>query len=43
MREENFAEALTEVRANDLFAEYMEQIEKVIDSVDAVGKKQAAA
>jgi hypothetical protein len=43
IREKNFAHALTETRANDLFTEYMEQIEAVIDSVDAVGKKQAAA
>ena len=28
---------------NELFGEYMEQIETVIDSVDAVGKNQAAA
>lgn len=38
IREKNFAHALTERQANDLFAEYMEQIEKVIDSVDATGK-----
>jgi hypothetical protein len=43
IREKNFAQALTDVRANDLFGQYMEQIEKVIDSVDAVGKKHAAA
>lgn len=43
IRENNFAETLTEVKANELFGQYMEQIEKVIDSVDAVGKKEAAA
>jgi hypothetical protein len=43
IREKNFAEHLTETKANDLFAQYMEQIEKVIDSVDAVGKREAAA
>lgn len=43
IREHNFAEHLTETKANDLFAQYMEQIEKVIDSVDAVGKREAAA
>jgi len=43
IREKNFADTLTEVKANELFAQYMEQIENVIDSVDAVGKKEAAA
>ena len=43
IREKNFAQALTEVKANELFAQYMEQIDKVIDSIDAVGKKEAAA
>ena len=38
IRENNFAGKLEEVEANALFGEYMEQIEKVIDSVDAVGK-----
>lgn len=42
IREDNFAESLTETQANELFADYMEQIEKVIDSVDAVGKRNAA-
>lgn len=37
IREDNFATPLDERGANDLFAEYMEQIERVIDSVDAVG------
>jgi len=37
IREDNFAKTLGEVEANGLFAEYMEQIEKVIDSVDAIG------
>jgi hypothetical protein len=38
IRKDNFTERLDEVSANQLFAEYMEQIEKVIDAVDAVGK-----
>ena len=38
IREKNFEARLTDRSANELFAEYMEQIEKVIDSVDAVGK-----
>ena len=37
IRMDNFAEALDEVGANRLFGEYMEQIERVIDSVDKVG------
>lgn len=36
IRENNFAKTLDEVSANQLFAEYMEQIEKVIDAVDAL-------
>jgi hypothetical protein len=36
IREDNFADNLDEVKANKLFAEYIEQIEKVIDSVDAI-------
>lgn len=40
IRENNFAEPLTEVSANELFAEYLEQIEKVISSVDYQGKTQ---
>lgn len=39
IREKNFAETLDEVAANRLFADYMEQIERVIDAVDAIGKK----
>lgn len=39
IREKNFEARLTDRSANELFAEYMEQIEKVIDSVDALGKK----
>lgn len=35
IREENYAGSLDEVSSNRLFAEYMEQIEKVIDAVDA--------
>lgn len=38
IRENNFTEKLDEVSANRLFGEYLEQIEKVIDSVDAIGK-----
>ena len=38
IRENNFAEALDEVGANRLFADYMEQIERVIDAVDQVGR-----
>jgi predicted nucleotidyltransferase len=38
LREKNFAEQLDEVAANSLFADYMEQIERVIDAVDAIGK-----
>ncbi len=38
IRENNFAGNLDEVSANQLFADYMEQIENVIDAVDAVGK-----
>ncbi|MBP6002787.1 MAG: hypothetical protein KA746_05065 [Pyrinomonadaceae bacterium] len=38
IRENNFTEKLDERSANELFGEYMEQIEKVIDAVDAVGK-----
>jgi len=38
IRENNFAGRLDDVEANRLFGEYMLQIEKVIDSVDAVGK-----
>ena len=38
IREKNFAETLDEVSANRLFADYMEQIEHVIDAVDAIEK-----
>lgn len=38
IRKDNFAAPLDEVEANKLFGEYMEQIEKVIDAVDATGK-----
>jgi len=38
IREKNFAESLDEVSANRLFADYMEQIERVIDAVDAIKK-----
>ncbi|HKP70141.1 MAG TPA: hypothetical protein VJV05_12720 [Pyrinomonadaceae bacterium] len=38
IRENNFAETLDEVSANQLFADYLEQIERVIDAVDQVGR-----
>lgn len=38
IRERDFGETLDEVAANRLFAEYMEQIERVIDAVDRVGR-----
>ena len=38
IRENNFAGKLDEIEANRLFGDYMEQIENVIDSVDATGK-----
>jgi len=38
IRENNFAEALDEGAANRLFGEYMEQIERVIDAVDEMGR-----
>jgi hypothetical protein len=41
IREDNFAKTLGDVEANGLFAEYMEQIEKVIDSVDMIGNGSA--
>jgi hypothetical protein len=43
IRENNFAEALDEVGANRLFTEYMEQIERVIDAVDRVGRAAGPA
>ena len=38
IRENNFAATLDETSANALFGEYMEQIENVINAVDAIGK-----
>lgn len=38
IRENNFSGKLEDADANRLFGEYMEQVEKVIDAVDAVGK-----
>lgn len=38
LRENTGAAKLTDTQANTLFADYMDQIEKVIDSVDAVGR-----
>lgn len=39
IRENNFAEPLDEKKANDLFGEYMVQIENVITAVDSIGKE----
>jgi hypothetical protein len=38
IRENNFAESMDERSVNVLFGEYMEQIERVIDAVDKVGR-----
>ncbi|MBA3351140.1 MAG: hypothetical protein H0U23_01720 [Blastocatellia bacterium] len=38
IRENNFAEQLDDVSANALFASYMEQIDRVIEAVDKVGR-----
>jgi hypothetical protein len=38
LREKNGSEKLSAKEANGLFGDYMDQIEKVIDSVDAVGR-----
>lgn len=38
IRKNNFTEVLDDITANDLFAAYMQQIEKVIDAVDAIEK-----
>jgi len=38
IRENNFAAKLDETSANTLFGEYMEQIENVIDAIDALDK-----
>ena len=43
IREKNFAETLDEVSANRLFADYMEQIERVIDAVDKVGRADSSS
>jgi hypothetical protein len=40
IREDNFGEPLDEVAANRLFAEYMFQIERVIDAVNAKGEAE---
>ena len=42
IREDNLAKTLGDIEANELFAGYMEQIEKVIDSVDAIDKTSAS-
>ena len=39
IRENNFAQKLTEVSANELFGEYLEQIEAVIATVDKMRKE----
>ncbi|HMQ04126.1 MAG TPA: nucleotidyltransferase domain-containing protein [Pyrinomonadaceae bacterium] len=41
IRENNFAARLDEIGANELFGQYMTQIEKVIDSVDSIGRSDA--
>ncbi len=38
IRENNFAKSLTDVTANELFTDYMQQIERVISSVNDIGK-----
>jgi hypothetical protein len=38
IRENNFSEKLTEKTANELFGQYMAEIEDVINAVDAIGK-----
>jgi hypothetical protein len=38
IRENNFDQELDETKANQLFADYMEQIENVIDAVDALNE-----
>ena len=38
IRENNFTEKLDETTANQLFGDYMEQVENVIDAVDSIGK-----
>jgi DNA polymerase III delta subunit len=38
IREDNFAKTLDDTSANQLFADYLEQIEKVIEAVDKVFK-----
>lgn len=39
IREDNFADTLGDAEANELFGEYMEEIERVIDSVDSSGNE----
>lgn len=38
IRESNYSRALDDVSANALFADYMEQIESIINAVDGIGK-----
>jgi hypothetical protein len=40
IRKNNFSEKLDEVSANELFAEYMSQIERVIEAVDKLREPQ---
>lgn len=40
IRKNNFSEKLDEVSANELFAEYMGQIERVIEAIDKLRKSQ---
>jgi hypothetical protein len=42
IRDDNLAGTIGDVEANELFAAYMEQIEKVIDSVDAIDNNNAS-
>jgi hypothetical protein len=39
IRKNNFTEELDDMAANKLFGEYLEQVEKVIEAVDAAGEK----
>ncbi len=41
IRENNFSANLDEVAANQLFGEYLVQIEKVIESVDSIGRAES--
>ena len=43
IRQDNFANTLDEVGANQLFADYMEQIERIIDAVDKTGRAASSS